>query len=998
MTWRRAAVVVTTGVLAASAAAGRNGVAAQSAGTAFVGAQDPAWSPDGTRVAVSALDAIWTMTANGTQAAPLVTAAAPGVERDPVFSPDGARVAFAADRGAGFDLYVAAVRDGTVTPVTTQPGDERWPSFTPDGRIVFASRAPRHGRVGADPGAQWDLQIVQPVPGSPAWQAPLALTDTLDNETYPRVSPDGALVAFISERDADDDVDLWVMPAPAATVTPVALGARMAPATAAAARPPRPTRVVRATGIESHLAWAPDSARLAFHAVRAGVGAVWVATVDLPQTEGARAPRARPKPAAPALLVSRRAGAPAWSPDGRTLLVTGLPEPEPTYNGNPTRDHGEAPPLFAPAAAFQLWRIAAPAPVDDAGPAIVAPLTSPRAWTTVFERTWDTLRRLYYTHGSAAATWVTLGEKYRPRARTARTPEALEAVLDELVAEQPLIKPIVTSRGAVIVSGHPLASEAGRRAFERGGNIVDAMIAVSFALGVVEPEASGLGGDGTAVLYLKGMATPTVVEYKDQTPSHATMDNPAIVRDGRIVGDGPAAANIPGVVAGLDHLYRHYGSGKVTWAQLIEPAIALADDGFILDEALPSSINEGRRFLEKYPESARIFLPGGAVPQPGDRFVNKDYAETLRAIARDGADTFYRGDIAKKIAADMADHGGIITYADLAQYRAMERAPVRGRYRGHAIFSPSPPVSTGIQLIESLQVLGHYTPKAGARVTNDADYWHQVIEAWKVRDPLRRVADPERWPVDFAEHLQPDHAARLFRQIDPAKASTYQRQGDDDGSFTPPATRIGRGTTAFAVGDAEGNLIAVTQTLSTWGGTFYVSKGLGFLYNNHLRSSRPTPGAYGSLVPLMRSTTGTVPTLVFAETDGGLVPRLAVGCAGNAWIPLTVYNVITNVIDGGLGAQAAIEAPRFLPGRDPADPLEQGARIEIEDRFPRTVLDDLQRRGHRFQKIGRKGEMRYGYASAVLVNVAARTVEGGAEPRRSHAAVAADRPSASVQP
>ncbi len=997
MTWRRAAVVVTTGVLAAAGAGGA-GVAAQSAAAAVVGAQDPVWSPDGRRVAVSALDAIWTMGADGAHAAPLVPGAAPGVERDPVFSPDGTRVAFAADRGAGFDLYVAGLRDGTVRPITSQPGDERWPSFTPDGRIVFASRAPRAGRVGVDPGAQWDLQIVQPGAGSPAWQAPVALTDTLDNETYPRVSPDGALVAFVSEREADDDVDLWVMPAPAATATPVALGARVAPSTDAASRPPRPTRVVRATGIESHLAWAPDSTRIAFHAVRAGVGAVWVATVDLPQTEGGRAPRARPKPAAPALLVSRRAGAPAWSPDGRTLLVTGLPEPEPTYNGNPTRDLGEAPPLFAPAAAFQMWRIAAPAPVDDAGPVLTAPLTSPRAVTAVFERTWDTLRRLYYTQGPAAATWVTLGAKYRPRAQAARTPEALEAVLDDLVAEQPLIKPIVTSRGAVIVSGHSLASEAGRRAFERGGNIVDAMIAVSFALGVVEPEASGLGGDGTAVLYLKGMATPTVVEYKDQTPSHATMDNPAILRDGRIVGDGPAAANIPGVVAGLDHLYRHYGSGKVTWAQLIEPAIALADEGFILDEALPSSLNEGRRLLEKYPESARIFLPGGAVPRPGDRFVNKDYAETLRAIARDGADTFYRGEIAKKIAADMAANGGIITYADLAQYRAMERAPVRGRYRGHAIFSPSAPVSTGIQLIESLQVLGHYTPKAGARATTDANYWHQVIEAWKVRDPLRRVADPERWPVDFAEHLQLDHAARLFRRIDPAKATTYERQGDDDGPFTPPATRIGRGTTAFAVGDAEGNLIAVTQTLSTWGGTFYVSEGLGFLYNNHLRSSRPTPGAYGSLVPLMRSSTGTVPTLVFAETGGGLVPRLAVGCAGNAWIPLTVYNVITSVIDGGLGAQAAIEAPRFLLGRDPADPLEHGARIEIEDRFPRPVLADLQRRGHRFQKIGRKGEVRYGYASAVLVDVAAGTIEGGAEPRRSHAAVAAERVATSAQP
>ncbi len=991
---RRAALLLATGALALSAGAGRSGLSAQPADTALVGAQDPAWSPDGTRVAVSALDAVWTMTANGRQAAPLVSGAPPGVERDPVFSPDGERVAFAADRGAGFDIYVAPARGGAATAVTTQPGDERWPSFTPDGRIVFARRAPRHGRVGPDPGAQWDLQLVRPVPGSSAWQTPVALTDTPDNETHPRVAPDGTLVAFVSEREADDDVDVWVMPLPVPTAAIVPLGTRVARTVPEAARPPRPTRVVRAAGAESHLSWAPDSARLAFHGVRGGVGAVWVATVELPQTEGAAVPRARPKPAAPPQLVSRRPGAPAWSPDGRTLLVTGLPDPDPVYNGNPTRDHGEAPPLFADRTAFQMWRLAAPAPVDEAGPVLNPTLVSPRAWSTAYDRVWDTLRRLYYSSGPTAATWVALGEQYRPRAQAARTPAALEAVLDDLVAAQPLIKPVVTSRGAMIVSGHPLASEAGRRVFERGGNIVDAMIAVSFALGVVEPEASGLGGDGAAVLYLKGMAAPTVIEYKDMTPSHATMDNPAIMRDGRLVGDGPAAANIPGVVAGLDHLYRHYGSGKVSWADLVAPAITLADDGFVLDEALPSSIAAGRRFIEKYPESARIFLPGGAVPQPGDRFVNKDYAATLTAIARDGADTFYRGDIARKIAADMDDNGGIITYADLAQYRAIERAPVRGRYRGHAVFSASPPISTGIQLIESLQVLSRYAPRAGARTTTDADYWHHLIEAWKVRDPLRRVADPERWPVDYAEHLREDHAARLFARINPARASTFERQGDDDGPFNPPATRIGRGTTAFAVGDAEGNLIAVTQTLSTWGGTFYVSKGLGFLYNNHLRSTRTTPGAYGSLVPLMRSSTGTVPTLVFAETGSGLVPRLAVGCAGNAWIPLTVYNVITSVIDGGLGAQAAIEAPRFLPGRDPADPLEHGARVEIEDRFPHRVLDDLQRRGHKFQKIGRKGEVRYGYASAVLVDVAAGTIEGGAEPRRSHAAVGAERPPA----
>jgi gamma-glutamyltranspeptidase/glutathione hydrolase len=226
----------------------------------------------------------------------------------------------------------------------------------------------------------------------------------------------------------------------------------------------------------------------------------------------------------------------------------------------------------------------------------------------------------------------------------------------------------------------------------------------------------------------------------------------------------------------------------------------------------------------------------------------------------------------------------------------------------------------------------------------------------------------------------------LFRKIDPRRASRFERAPRDNEAFQP-LSRIGTGTTSFAVADAAGNMIAITQTLSTWGGTFYVSKGLGFLYNNHLRSSRTTPG-YGSLVPLMRSSTASVPTLVFQQTAAGEVPRIAVGAAGNAWIPVSVYNIITGIIDGQLGAQAAVEAPRFLPGRDPADPIETAARVEIEDRFPRGTLDDLMSRGHRFQKIGRKGEVRYGYASAVLVDVSKSRVEGGAEPRRSHAAVA----------
>ncbi|MGE3274234.1 MAG: gamma-glutamyltransferase [Vicinamibacterales bacterium] len=963
------------------------------AGAGPVGLQEPAWAPDGRRIAVSYLDRIWTMGPDGRRARALLDGDAAGVEREPAWSPDGRRIAFAANRGSGFDIFVAPANGGEAVAVTATPGDERWPSWTADGRIVFSHRAPAPDGQPTAPGQPWDLYLAAPVEGSASWQAPVALTATdTTSETYPRVSPDGQRVVFVSDRDSEDDVDLWVMAVPAASETaPVPLGARGDRGGATAA--PDARRVARASGLEAYPAWAPDNQRVAYYAVRQGVGSVWVATVEADRDDEDEVPAPRPKPSAPPQLVSRAGGAPAWSPDGRTILVTGLPDPQPVYNGNPLRNDAEPPPLFATNAAFHLWRIQAPLPVHEEGGAVDADVEpSPALFSAMFDRVWQTLHDLYYRSGDSAAAWSALREKYRPQAASASSPDALEAVIDQLVAEQPLIKPVVTSKGAVVVSGHPLASEAGRQAFEKGGNVVDAMIAVSFALGVVEPEASGVGGDGTAVLYLKGMEHPTVVEYKDMTPSHATMDNPKMVQDGRIVADGPAAANIPGVVAGLDYLYRHYGSGKVRWEDLVAPAITLADEGFILDQSLPTTIAEGRHFLEKWPEAAKIYLPNGQVPRPGDRFFNKDYASTLRAIQKGGADEFYRGSIARKIAADMEENGGILTFADLAQYRAMEREPIKGHYRGHTLYAGGPPLSTGIQLFESLQVLENYQPAANLRLSGDPDYLHYLIEAWNVRDPLRRVADPERWPVEFEEHLTDAHAKQLFAKIDPRTASLLERP-EPEPRLVPkaPEPRISTGTTSFAVADAEGNMIAVTQTLSTWGGTFYVSKGLGFLYNNHLRSTRTQAGAYGSILPLQRSSTSSVPTLVFEQTAGGEVPKLAVGCAGNAWIPVSVYRIITGVIDGGLGAQAAIEAPRFLPGRDPSDPQDSAARIEIEDRFPKAAVDDLIARGHHLQKIGRKGEVRYGYAAAITVDVANHTVQGGAEPRRSHAAVPFER-------
>lgn len=951
------------------------------------GVQDPAWAPDGRKLATSFLDRIWISEPDGRKGRPL-RADSTAPERDPSWSPDGRSLAFVADAGKGFDLFIAPANGGAARQLTGLAGDERWPSWTKDGRIVFSRRE--------SPGGRWRLFAVNANGGDPA---PLFADTVDDDEREGRVSPDGTRIAYVSDRDNEDaDFDLWV-----ADLAP-GLRNRV-----------RRTRIVRVRGRDGFPSWAPDGTRLAFYAVREGAGSVWVTGVDIPPTSDAEGAPAigdrvigssatapapiRVRPAPQPALVSRHGGAPAWSPDGRRIVIAAVPQPSPVYNGDPLRNTDDPPPLFA-ADAFRLWTVDAPLPIDAGLRELTTGQPQPAQLVAAFDRVWETLRRLYYSSGPSAETWKRLKEKYRAHAAAARDEASLESVVDQLVAEQPLIKPAVTSDRAVVVSGHPLASQAGALALARGGNIVDAAVATSFALGVVEPDASGIGGDGMAILFLKGMSEPVVIDYKDQSPIRATSDNERLRASG---GNGPAAANIPGVVAGLDHLYRNYGSKKVAWSDLMAPAIQYAEEGYLLDEALPTSIAESRRFFEKYPASKRIYLPGGRAPRPGERFVNKDYAATLRTIAKDGAQTFYRGDIARRIAADMAANGGILTLDDLAQYRAIERRPLSGRYRDHAVYSAPPPSSTGLQLIETLQILQNYQPKPGVAYATDADYFHYVLEAWKVRDPGARTSDPGLFDVNLGQHLDPAHAAGLFKRIDPAKASRYRDPAARPGTDGSPrergpgdepddeVTRIGRGTTGFVVADAEGNMIAITQTLSTWGGTFYVSDGLGFLYNNHLRLGGGG-GAPGRFLPLTRSSSTTVPTLVFRSapgTTGPGTPRLAVSAAGNAWIPASVYDIILNVVDGGMPAQEAVEAPRFLVGRDPLE--TDVGRMQIEDRFPRSLLQDLIGRGHRFQKIGRKGEVRQGYASAVVVDVERRHVQGGTEPRRSHGAAVPEK-------
>jgi gamma-glutamyltranspeptidase len=951
--------------------------AAQPAAPSLLGAHDPAWAPDGARLALSLFDQIWTLRPDGRDARPVVhwPRDAGALERDAAWSPDGRRLAFAARLDArGFDLYVVDARGGAPRRVTADAGDERWPSWTPDGRLVYAAR-------GAG-GASWDL-FARAAIGSPT-DDPERLAATTADETEPRVSPDGRFLVFVSNRDSPDgEADLWLLQLTGVVV----------PTPAGPVRP-EPVPLVRARGAEWAPAWAPDGQRVAYAVTRDGAGSIRVVDARAAFAGDDAEP---PVEDAEPIVIARRAGEIAWSPDGRTLLVTDLAARDDGYNGEPGRGVHRSGPAFPALSDLGARFLEAPPPPDAVGRLLRANVRgAPARRLAIFDAVWESLAARYPSGSPAADAWRAARDRHRRAAAAARDDAAFEDAVDALVAAAPLVREPVTSRGGLVVAGHPMAAEAGGRALRAGGNAVDAAVAASFALGVVEPDASGIGGDGMALVWRAGAPAPIVVDFKDLTPAAATLDNPTLLRDGHLVDHGPAALNVPGVVAGMDHLHRRYGSGRVAWADLLAPAIDAAASGFVLDGALPATIAEGQATLARYEGSRALFLPGGRPPRAGERFVNAGLAATLRVLAEQGADAFYRGELARRMVDDLAAHGGLLRRDDLERYRVVERAPVRGTYRGHVVFSTPPPVPSGTALVEILQTFDRRPLAPGTRLAADADAAHHLIETYRQVHAVRAV-DPAIWADESAVHLDPAHAREIFGRIDPARASGRRPATDVDGdvpagssggaSAEPhpaageaPATRLGSGTSALVAADREGNLVVVTQTLSRWGGSFYVSPGLGFLYNNHLRMARARRGIPGQLTPHARSSSANASTIVCREIDGRLVPRLALGAAGSAWIVPSVVGVVSAVVDGGLGAQAAVEAPRLR--------VDETGEVQIEDRFPRQVVADLARRGHAVARIGGKGELRYGFVSAILLGPESGGLAAGADPRRSHAAVA----------
>jgi gamma-glutamyltranspeptidase/glutathione hydrolase len=564
-----------------------------------------------------------------------------------------------------------------------------------------------------------------------------------------------------------------------------------------------------------------------------------------------------------------------------------------------------------------------------------------------------------------------------PARRTA--PRRLLTVIVTLlvVAALPGSTPEAASHAAVraahgmVGSTEAHASQAGLDVLQHGGNAVDAAVAVGFALAVTHPQAGNIGGGGFMVIrFADGRST--TIDYRETAPAKATRDmfldasgNPVTERS--LIG--PLASGTPGAVAGLTYVQKKYG--KLTLAQVMAPAIDLAENGFPVSDAFERSLASGRKLFDHFPETVRVFTKNGQPYAAGDRFIQKDLAKTLRLIAEKGADAFYRGPIADLIDAEMTRAGGLIRKSDLAAYKPAERPALTGTYRGFDIVAMPPPSSGGIALIQTLNILEGFPIKdsgAGASKTI-----HLMAEAERrvYADRSEWLGDPDFFKVPVKGLIAKSYAEALRKSIDLNKAtpSTDVKPGK-------PVEFESTQTTHYSVIDADGTAVTTTTTLNGSYGNGEVVPGAGFLLNNEMDDFSVKPGvpnmfgliggAANAIEPGKRMLSSMTPTIIARDNK----PFLVVGSPGGSRIITTVLQVIVNVLDHGMNVQEAVDAPRFHHQW-----LPDYIRIERQG-FPRDVVSALEAMGHKVEMQENMGDVQ-----AIWIDPKTNVRYGASDPR-----------------
>ena len=474
----------------------------------------------------------------------------------------------------------------------------------------------------------------------------------------------------------------------------------------------------------------------------------------------------------------------------------------------------------------------------------------------------------------------------------------------------------VRARHGMVTSTSRIASEVGVDILKHGGNAVDAAIAVAFAEAVTHPAAGNIGGGGFMMIRLKDGKT-TAIDYREMAPVAATR-NIYLDKDGNLIkGEGSStvgyrAAGLPGTVRGMELALKKYGSGKLTWRQLIEPARKLAGDGFPLSDSYAWSLRNDSKLLS-YEDSRRIFLNNGNFYKEGDTLRQPDLAATFARLQKNGPNEFYEGETARLIAEDMKRHNGLITLDDLHNYVAKEREPLHSTYHGYEIISMPPPSSGRAVLIEMLNILEGYDLRSLG--WSSSDRYHLMTEAMRraFADRAEYMGDADFVKVPVAGMISKQYAASLRSTIsmDHGSTSSEVRAGK-------PMAYESEETTHFTVVDADGNAVANTYTLNGGYGSGVVAKDTGVLLNNEMDDFAAKPGApnaYGliqgennAVGARKRPLSAMTPTFVLRQ-DGSL--WFAVGSPGGPTIINTVLQVITNIIDYDMNIQQAIDAPRI---------------------------------------------------------------------------------------
>lgn len=543
----------------------------------------------------------------------------------------------------------------------------------------------------------------------------------------------------------------------------------------------------------------------------------------------------------------------------------------------------------------------------------------------------------------------------------------------------------VRAKHAMVVTVHHDATDAGVEILKKGGNAVDAAVAVGFALAVVHPDAGNIGGGGFMLVRLKN-GESHFLDYREEAPGAATETfyqdkNGNVIPGESIVGF--RAIGIPGSVAGLVKAEKLWG--RLTLKQVMQPAIRLARDGFVLTEQETHEMHDP--LLDKFPESHRIFQRNGDYYRTGETFRQPELARTLERIAAN-PDTFYRGDMAKQIADAVQRGGGVITVKDLAHYQAIVRKPVVGHYHGYTILSAPPPSGGGIGVIETLNILAPYNLTAmGDR---SPAYIHYVTEAFRraFMDRTDYLGDPDFSPIPVKQLISLPYAAAWRKSILPDKASpsaTLKRPA----GFLPPPPRLriqhreDDETTHYSIMDADGNAVAVTTTLNNGFGSGVTVKGLGFLLNDEMddfASKQGVPNMFGliqgpanAIGPYHRPLSAMTPTIVVKNGKTVMV----LGSPGGPRITTTVANIFLSVADGDLNIQQSVDAPRFHHQYLPDI-------LYMEPGFSPSTIAALQKMGYNV----RAGHHYWSQGECIEVDPKTGELEGGADHRVSYSKAA----------